>query len=63
MLSEAGTRPFADMADALLQAFMLRETNVKDLCVELAREGKIENAWGGGARKPSDRIQIALTRR
>jgi hypothetical protein len=30
----------------LLQGFMIRETNVKDLCVDLAREGKIQRTWG-----------------
>ena len=42
---------------------MLRETNVKDVSVELAGEGKIENTWGGGTRKPNDRTQITLARR
>jgi three-Cys-motif partner protein len=44
MLGEAKSTPFTNVVDALLQAFMLRETNVKDVCVELAREGKIENS-------------------
>lgn len=62
MLGEAGLLRFNDVADAFMQAFMLRETNVKDVCLELAREGKIENSWGGGARKPNDQTQIALTK-
>jgi hypothetical protein len=33
---------------------------VKDICVELARAGKIENTWGGGNRKPKDRDIIKL---
>lgn len=60
MLSESEALLFTDVVDALLQAFMLRETNVKDVCVELSREGKIENNWGGGTRKPNDRTQIAV---
>ena len=40
-LTQGGPRQFAKVVDALLQAFILRETNVKDICVELAREGKI----------------------
>jgi hypothetical protein len=62
MLGEAGLLPFTNVADALMQAFMLRETNVKDVCVELAREGKIENRWGGGARKPNDQTQINVAK-
>lgn len=62
MLSEAESLPFIDVAGALMQAFMLRERNVKDVCVELARECKIENSWGGGTRKPNDQTQIILTK-
>jgi hypothetical protein len=39
---------------------MLRETNVKDICVELAKADKIENTWGGGNRKPRDEDLIRL---
>ena len=38
MMAEAKSLPFTDVVDALMQAFMLRETNVKDVCVEMARE-------------------------
>jgi len=38
----------------------LRETNVKDICVELAKAGVIETSWGGGARKPKDQDLIKL---
>jgi three-Cys-motif partner protein len=58
LLSEVGPLDFSGVVDALLQAFLLRETNVKDLCVELARDRKIENSWGGGNRKPNDRTLI-----
>ncbi len=44
----------------LLQSYMLRVTNVKDICVELAKAGKIENTWGGGNRKPRDQDLIKL---
>ena len=33
---EAGPMRFAQVVDVLLQAFMLRETNVKDICVDLS---------------------------
>ena len=39
---------------------MLRETNVKDICVDLAKNGKIENTWGKGNRKPHDKDRIKL---
>lgn len=38
----------------LLERFMIRETDVKDICVELAERGTIENTWGGDSRKPRD---------
>lgn len=44
----------------LLQAYMLRVTNVKDICVDLAMAGKIENTWGSGNRKPRDEDAIKL---
>jgi hypothetical protein len=62
MMGGAGSLPFIDVADTFMEEFMLRENNVKDVCVELAREGKIENRWGGGARKPKDQTQITLTK-
>jgi three-Cys-motif partner protein len=59
MLAQGGPRQFAKVVDALLQAFMLRETNVKVICVELAREGRIQNTWGSGNRRPADQTKIA----
>ncbi len=59
MLRSAGPQRFSKIADALMQAFMLRETNIKDVCVELMREGKIQNTWGGGSRKPEATTLIA----
>jgi three-Cys-motif partner protein len=52
--------PFCSIVIRLLEAYMLRETNVKDICVELAKTGKIENTWGGGNRKPRDDTVIKL---
>ena len=63
MLAEGGPQSFAKVVDALLQAFMLRETNVKDICVDLAREGKIQNTWGAGNRKPRDETIITSSHR
>jgi restriction endonuclease Mrr len=58
MLAVGGPQQFAKVVDALLQAFMLRETNVKDICVKLARQGIIQNTWGTGNRKPTDQTRI-----
>jgi three-Cys-motif partner protein len=52
---------FSDARSMLLQAYTLRVTNVKDICVDLAKAGKIENTWGGGNRKPHDSDLIKLT--
>jgi three-Cys-motif partner protein len=59
-LTKNGPRLFTSVLVALLQAYMLRETDVKNICVELARAGKIENTWGSGNRKPRDENQIKL---
>jgi len=52
---------FSQVVTRLLQPYMLRETNVKDICVDLARAGRIENTWGGGNRKPKDTDIIGAT--
>ena len=39
---------------------MLRVTNIKDICVKLAKAGIIRNSWGGGNRKPQDDDLIEL---
>jgi three-Cys-motif partner protein len=53
-LAKQGPMRFAEVVIRLLQPFMLRETNVNDICVALAKVGRIENTWGGGNRKPKD---------
>jgi three-Cys-motif partner protein len=62
ILSQLGPTKFSRIVSILLQPFMLRETNVKDICVELAKAGKVVNVWGGGNRKPrgEDIIRLAL---
>ncbi|MBY0566014.1 MAG: three-Cys-motif partner protein TcmP [Hyphomonadaceae bacterium] len=55
-----GPFAFSSVVVGLLQAYMLRETNVKDICVTLAKSGRIENTWGGGNRKPRDEDIIRL---
>lgn len=58
LLKETASIRFADLVDIVLEAFMLREKNVKDICVQLARDGVIEKTWDGGNRKPSDQTII-----
>ncbi len=45
----------------ILERYMLRVTNVKDICVDLAKAGKIKNTWGTGNRKPRDENTIILS--
>ena len=64
LVTALGRKPlkFSQVVDGLLRSFMLRETNVKDICVSLAKEGRIENSWGGGSRKPKDNDIIKLAK-
>lgn len=59
-LLKSGPMRFSVVWVALLQAHMLRITNVKDICVDLAKQGLIKNSWGGGNRKPRDEHLIEL---
>lgn len=59
LILEFARRPipstFAAVVDEILQRYMLRETDVKNLCVDLAEEGKIAAPWKNeGLRKPRD---------
>lgn len=49
---------FEDVLIELLESYMLRETNIKDICVQLAKDGKIVNTWGRGNRKPRSGCKI-----
>lgn len=62
ILRNSGPIEFSRLVTTLLQAHMLRETNVKDICVELARARQIENTWSGGNRKPRDGNVIRLSK-
>jgi three-Cys-motif partner protein len=59
-LQSRSTLPFSRVVTALLQVYMLRETNIKDICVNLAKADMVENTWGGGNRKPQDSSPIKL---
>jgi len=61
LLKELGPMKFSRVWALLLEPYMLRVTNVKDICVALAKAGKIESTWGGGNRKPRDEDLIELT--
>ena len=52
-LSSRDNLRFDSVLGELLERYMLRETNIKDICVELAAAGRIVNTWGKGNRKPS----------
>jgi three-Cys-motif partner protein len=60
IILQQGQLPFSKVMIRLLEAYMLRETNVKDICVDLAATSRIEKTWGGGNRKPSDDSVIRL---
>jgi len=62
ILHEFGPISFSGLWGMILQTYMLRVTNVKDLCVDLAKSGAIEQTWGGGTRKPRDQDVIQLKR-
>ena len=61
LLKELGPLKFSRIWALLLEPYMLRVTNVKDICVALAKSGKIKNSWGGSNRKPRDEDLIELT--
>jgi hypothetical protein len=60
VLSNGHALKFSQVVDVLLQSFILRETNVKDICVALEKEGRIEKTWGQGNKKPHDTDLIRL---
>jgi hypothetical protein len=46
----------------VLELFVLRETNVKDVCGQLANDGLIDNTWKSASRKkPFDGSPIRLS--
>jgi hypothetical protein len=60
-LKKSGPLKFSRVWALLLVPYMLRVTNVKDICVKLAANGTIRNSWGGN-RKPQDDDLIELIR-
>jgi three-Cys-motif partner protein len=60
IMSRHGEIRFRGAAARLMEAFMLRETNLKDICLDLARNGSIENTWSPSSRKPKEDTVIKL---
>jgi three-Cys-motif partner protein len=60
ILAERGSITFDALAVTLMEAFMLRETNIKEICVELAKAGTIVDTWGGGNHRPKGNNLIKL---
>jgi hypothetical protein len=58
MIAQNSSLKFRQIAARLMETFMLREPNVKDIIVKLAQDGEIENTWGGGNRKPQEMDDI-----
>jgi three-Cys-motif partner protein len=58
LLSRQQCIEFERLLGPLMQRHMLRETNIKDICVTLAKSGRIERTWGAGNRKPHDATPI-----
>jgi hypothetical protein len=61
ILREFGPISFSRLWEMILRAYVLRVTNVKDICVDLAKSGAIDQPWGGGTRKPRDQDVIKLS--
>lgn len=64
LMMRGGTIIFRELSTELLQKYMLRETNIKDVCVALADEGRIARTWkerNWRARKPGIRDPITLS--
>lgn len=59
-LLNVGETTFSTVLAYLLQPYMLRETNVKDICLKLSKANLIENTWSPTTRKPRDEHIIKL---
>ncbi len=59
-LSRRNKMRFESVVGELLERYMLRETNIKDICVALAATGQIEDTWREQGRKPNKKTIIRL---
>lgn len=62
VLTEHPSLEFSDVLSRLLHPFMIRETDVEDICVALADDGKIDRTWGTRNCKPKNSDIIRLRR-
>lgn len=63
-ITQFGPVPFEQAVVNLQQAYMLRETNIKDICCALADKGVLEPNWMVGRRKkPQDDTILTLVPR
>jgi three-Cys-motif partner protein len=60
LLGGSGPQPFERLVGILLEEFMIRETDLKDICVELEKAQNLERTWGLGNRKPGTGTIIRL---
>ena len=54
-------KPFSEVWPQMLDRFMVRKTDAKDICVDLSKAGEIKNTWrmnGSRRHKPGDADQI-----
>lgn len=58
----SGPVDFSVIVTRLLQTHMLRETNTKDISVELAKAGRSEVTWGAGNRNPQNGSIVSLSK-
>lgn len=60
-ITEFGPVPFRQAVVNLQQAYMLRETNIKDICCKLADAGVLQPSWViGRQKKPQDDTILTL---
>jgi three-Cys-motif partner protein len=60
LLGASGSLTFEKILGVLLEEFMIRETDLKDICVDLEKAGKLVNTWGPGKRKPDSGTMIQI---
>jgi three-Cys-motif partner protein len=61
ILKNVGQSTFERVVEWLLEPNMVRETTVKDICVDLAKSNVIDDTWtAGGKRKPQNDSIIRL---
>lgn len=62
LLRVKGAQRFEQLLGVLLEEFMIRETDLKNICADLEKVGNLERTWGPGNRKPDIGTEIRLKR-